>query len=367
MTSIAHIAAPAPFGGLERVLSILARNSVLRGRRVIVVLVLSPGTAVPEWAEAMATTGVIIEPLFLPPRAYLRERREVRGLLELYGIDVVHTHGYRCDVLHASTARQLGVACVSTAHGFASLGGIGKFYEWLQLRSWRSFDAVVAVSRPLASLLAAQGLTADRIEFIANGAAPDADKGASRLEARRALSIHASTRTLGWVGRFSAEKAPEAMIRAFAAVPDREARLCMIGDGPLWNRCRALGDALGLGDRLLLPGAIPDASRILRAFDVLCLSSLTEGTPMVLLEAAAASIAVVATDVGGVAEVLGPDGGYLVPPGDEAALTRAVSGALADPGESARRGLALHHRHTHRAENDWVSRYLELYDRVRRP
>jgi glycosyltransferase involved in cell wall biosynthesis len=125
--------------------------------------------------------------------------------------------------------------------------------------------------------------------------------------------------------------------------------VAVIGEGPerpdLEQRVR---DA-GLADRVRFHGEVLDAAACFRAFDLFVSSSRTEGTPIVLFEAIAAGVPVVATSVGGVPDVLGPDQALLVPPEDPSALAAAIREALAEPGaasvraENAMRRLGEHY------------------------
>ena len=105
MITIAHLTAPAQFGGLERVVAGLCRETVARGHRVVLIATLSPGAPLPAWAEVLRDAGVAVEPLHLSSREYLAERRVVRELLRRHGAQVVHTHGYRQDALHAGLTK----------------------------------------------------------------------------------------------------------------------------------------------------------------------------------------------------------------------------------------------------------------------
>lgn len=360
---IAHVAAPAAFGGLESVVAALAAGTASAGHEVTVVLVLEPGVAVPLWAEALEDRSVRVRPLHLPARAYVRERREVRALLGSERVQVVHTHGFRPDVLHGGVARSLRIPVVSTAHGFASTDGIGRIYEWLQVGAWRRFDAVVAVSRPLQGDLAKAGVPARSLEFIPNGLGDDAAPRATRQEARQLLGLPEDAAVIGWVGRLSPEKDPLAMLEAFASVKNERAWLCMIGDGPLLEACREASATPRLRDRVLLAGGRPSASRLFAAFDVLALSSRTEGTPMVILEAATARLPVISTAVGGVPDLLGDGAGWLVPAGAPAALAEAIDDALRQRPEAKSRAEALSARLV-ASSSSWVAQYIALYERL---
>jgi len=153
--TILHITSPAPVGGLERVVQLLAAGHVADGHQVHVVAVLGPGDDARPFLEPLLDAGVTVHPLALAGRAYLDERRRVRALAAALAPDVVHTHGYRPDVLDAPVARAAGVPTLTTVHGFTGGDARNRVYEWLQRRAFQRFDAVVAVSEPLVALLAA--------------------------------------------------------------------------------------------------------------------------------------------------------------------------------------------------------------------
>ena len=364
---VAHVTAPGAFGGLERVVAGLTSGLVAQGEQVVVVAVLEPGVPVPAFLDDLRVQGVVVEVLHVGARSYLAERRAVRNVLARHGVRVVHTHGYRADLLHGGVARRDGRGTVSTVHGFTGSGRKGRVYEWLQARALRRFDAVIAVSMPLVETLTQAGVRRDRVQLIPNSLAGSATVPLERAEARRALGLAPDGALIGWVGRMSHEKDPELAIEAFALVRAPGARLCFVGDGPMMAPCRTRAEALGLTERVHFAGAVSDASRLLGAFDVLALSSRTEGTPMVLLEAGIAGLPIVATRVGGVPDLLQEDGGTLVPPRDAQALAAALDDALAEPERAHRAAVALRERITSpAASEDWIAAHQRVYDAVAR-
>jgi len=150
------------------------------------------------------------------------------------------------------------------------------------------------------------------------------------------LGLPADAVVAGWVGRMSREKGPDVVVAALRDEDANHVTLCMVGEGPLRAEL-AERTVSGHGARVLWAGAVPDAGRLFAAFDVLVLSSRTEGTPMVLFEAMDAGVPIVATRVGGVPDVIGPGEAILVPPENPAALRAAVLEALADEEEAQRR------------------------------
>src|SRR5262249_32473885 len=161
-----------------------------------------------------------------------------------------------------------------------------RFYERLQRRAFRRFEAVVAVSRPLATLLRNDGIAPSRVHLIPNGYA--APVFSPRDEARQSLGLGPGF-VAGWIGRLSHENAPDVFAAALSRRGSDVAGV-VVGDGRESTR----------NPRVIWKGRGPDAGLLIKAFDVLVLSSRTEGTPIVLFEAMAAGVPVVATAVGGV-------------------------------------------------------------------
>ena len=319
---VLHVLVPAPVGGLERVVQMLAVAQHRDGRDVEVAAVIAAGRGEHPFFEPLERESVPCHRLEVGARAYRLERGLVRDTIRDRGADVVHTHGYRADVVGGSAARGLGRAVVSTAHGFTGGGWKNRLYERMQVRAYRRGGHVVAVSRPLGRLLLDRGVPEHRLHVIRNAWLDDAAP-LGRAEARSRLGLSEELFVAGWVGRVGREKGPDLAVRAIAAVPD--AHLSIIGEGPDRLAVEALAGGLGLEGRIRWHGAVANAGELLAAFDVFVSSSRTEGTPIVILEALAAGTPIVATSVGGVPDII-RDGieALLVPGEDTTALARAI-------------------------------------------
>jgi glycosyltransferase involved in cell wall biosynthesis len=275
--------------------------------------------------------------------------------------DVVHTHGYRPDVLASGVARALRIPRVTTVHGFTGGDWKNRLYEFLQVRAFKRYQAVVAVSNPLADRLRHRGVPGSLLQVIANGFDPSAD-ALSREDARQALGLPAAGTVLGWVGRLSPEKGPDVMLKALAQLERPEVILSMVGSGAEREALDAQAAGLVVAAQVRWHGLVPDARRLYRAFDAFVLSSRTEGTPISLFEAMTARVPVIATAVGGVPDVLRESEGWPVSPGDPDALAAAIRAALVDRAESSRRAERAFERVTRVYGLDpWLDQYDRLY------
>jgi glycosyltransferase involved in cell wall biosynthesis len=361
---VLHVLAPAAFGGLEQVVGALTSGLRHLGHDARVAAVLDRDTGDTPLLTRLRDAGVPVTRLEVGPRAYLAERRHLRDVFRTVDPDVVHTHGYRADIQAGTVARAQTRPVVTTVHGFTGGDWKNRVYERLQRHALRKFDAVVAVSRPLCERLVADGVPADRIHLLPN-AAPPAVALLSRAAARARLGIPDDMFIAGWVGRLSAEKGPDLFLEALArTAPD--VRGAILGTGPAYETLRALEERRGLGARLSWAGVVPDAGSLMAAFDCFVLSSRTEGTPIVLFEAMAANVPIVATAVGGVPDVVSAGEAALVHPDDPDALALAIAGIARDPSSARSRAAAAHRRLvTEREPAPWVAHYAGLYRRLR--
>ena len=153
--------------------------------------------------------------------------------------------------------------------------------------------------------------------------APDA-----RSRLRGELGLDDSTFVVGWLGRMTDIKRVDDLLRAFARLLEREpdAALVLVGDGPLRRGLEQTAQELGIAAACRFTGYLDDVAACYAAFDAVALSSANEGTPVTVIEAQAAGLPVVSTDVGGVRDVVADgESGFLVPPGDVDAMADALA------------------------------------------
>jgi glycosyltransferase involved in cell wall biosynthesis len=358
---VLHVVAPGATGGLEQVVHHLVAGQVDAGVDAHVAVILDAvGGEENAFLQRVRGTGAGVHPWLLPPRSYRRERSLLASLCGELGPDVVHTHGYRPDVVDSPVARRLGIPTVTTVHGFTFGGWKNRAYQLLQKRAHRRFHAVVAVSRPLSDALAAAGIPRDRLHCVPNawgGGPPPLERGA----ARAALGLPDRAYTVGFVGHLNAVKGADLFVEALGRLGELPMEASVMGAGPLRASLEARALELGLADRVTWHGVVQDMARHMRALDVLVLSSRSEGTPIVLFEAMAAGTPVVATGVGGVPDVVGAEEAMVVAP-DPDQLANAIRRVFEDPAGAGRRAERARSRlHGSFAREPWVQRYEEVY------
>ena len=231
-----------------------------------------------------------------------------------------------------------------------------------RIRMTKMTDHVVVVSEELRRLLTLdEGVSADKVSIIINGVdLSPFDRKMDRADIRRSLGIAPGEWVTGTVGSLTPQKNQALLIRAAARVPG--ARVLIAGTGPLESEHNRLTEELGIAERVQCVGLREDIPRFLRALDLFVLPSITEGTSLALLEAMAARLPVLATDVGGNRAVLN-DTGILIPSDDIDVMTQKLEWCKAHPKECQKLGLAARERlEQHYSLDKTVEAYDALFE-----
>jgi glycosyltransferase involved in cell wall biosynthesis len=261
-------------------------------------------------------------------------------LIRRQGVRLVHSHGKGAGLHARLAARITGVPAVHTLHGihYERFGGPGRAaYLALERRLSRWTRVVVNVSRAQEAEGLALGLfTRAQSRVILNGVdvARLTGHALERWGARLQLGLPQDVPVVGTAARFDEVKRLDLLLRALPGLPS--ATLVLIGDGPEAGVLRALAARLGVAARVRFAGAVVDAARLFRAFDVFAAPSRKEGLPLAVVEAMALGVPVVASDIPAHREALGPTAPLV--DGTAAALATRLGEVLADEGLRAQLG-----------------------------
>jgi glycosyltransferase involved in cell wall biosynthesis len=255
-------------------------------------------------------------------------------------VQIWHGHDYKSNLLGLLLRRFWPMRLVTTVHGWVKQTRRTPLYYAIDRFCLPRYERVLCVSEDLRQQCLACGVPPGRCLLIEN--AIDTDEYARRLpvaEAKERLGVDPRRLLIGSVGRLSAEKGFDVLIRAVDQLLQTglDVELVIGGEGDQEPELRALIAGLGRADRIRLVGYCADARDLYQAMDVFALSSYREGLPNVLLEAMAMGTPVVATRVAGVPRLIRTgENGLLVEPGRTGELARALARLLGDPGLRAR-------------------------------
>jgi glycosyltransferase involved in cell wall biosynthesis len=322
--------------------------------------------------------GASGEPLLREARAYGHQTVSVpRGARVLTGmraivraarehaIDVVNAQSLRMTAIAGSARRLrlLRAGLVTTIHNVADRSNdrLAKpILRWLP-------DELVFISRFERSRLAEIWGGEEHGEVIYSGVDLPAPGSLEPLDLATLHGVPPEARVLGCVGRLSPEKAVGDAIAALPRLPD-DVVLCIVGEGPEEGALRAETHRRNLERRVVFAGYSREVGRYMASFVGLVLPSRREALPVVLREAAAIGLPVVAADVGGVREIVVPrETGLLYPTGDVDGLVRAIRSLLDDPSRAATMGCAARERVARLFDRKrWVDETEALFARVAR-
>ena len=319
------------YGGPQQVLYLLRGLAEATGERQD--LACPPGSGIARAAREVAEVHEVPLRGELDAGALLRLGRLIRTRRPA----LVHVHSRRgADWWGGWAARRAGVPAV------VSRRVVSPEPLWVARLKYGLYRAVIAISEGIRNVLLAQGVAPGKVVTVPSAVDTDVYRpGGDRLWLRHAFGFPPEARVLAMVGQFIPKKGHRLLLQALEellpAYPDL--RVLLLGTGALLEGVRAEVAARGWADRVHLPGFREDLPRVLPALDLVVHPAFEEGLGVSLLQSAAAGVPIVGSAVGGIPEIV-RDGvnGLLVPPGDGAALERAVRSLLDEPARARAMG-----------------------------
>jgi glycosyltransferase involved in cell wall biosynthesis len=368
LSTVFQLRSSAGLFGADRVVLDLCLELPAAGYRPVLVPIIEPGGVGEKLRSAAEAAGVLVRPLILSHRFDRQAVARLRRLAAIEGPQILHGHDYKSNLL-IQLAGIDDTRRVATLHGRVGTDWKLRLYEAIDARLVRSFDRVICVSERMRAREERPGFQPiaipngiDLTRFVRAATDPEL-----RARARSALRLPEEAEVVGSVGRLSAEKGYDVLVRAAARLVPSHPRLhlVLVGDGHERGALGQLAAQLGVGDRLHLPGLREDSPALYPAFDVFCLPSYREGLPLALLEALAAGLPAVVTAVGGVAEVIGEAEpvAITVAPGDVEGLAAGLAPLLNDSALRARLGALARRRVEERfSRREMAKAVARLYD-----
>jgi glycosyltransferase involved in cell wall biosynthesis len=353
LTAILHLRSGSGLYGAERALLGLA--GATRAPFVPIVGSLSREVLTDALTAAARAEGVEATHFVCDQPLDLTCAHAVADFIKLRGVALVHAHDFKALTIAALASARSGAPVVATFHGDTEATAKLRAYEAIGRMLGNATRGVVGVSRPLEQRLR-RWVKSAPVGFIANGIAPIAPVGLEeRARARAEHGLAPDAAVFACIGRLSSEKGQTHLIEALRQVSPAPT-LLLAGDGP--DRAALERQAQGLPVRFL--GYRKTMRGVYAAADAVVLPSLTEGLPMVALEAGLHGKPLLATRVGELAEVLGPDAETLVAPGDAGALATGLQALLSSASERHARGARLKARvEAHYSARAMAARYAE--------
>jgi glycosyltransferase involved in cell wall biosynthesis len=305
---------------------------------------------------------------------------DITYFLKKHKYHIVHTHNSKAGFIGRLAARIAGVPVViHTVHGFAFHDQEPRWkqllFKNLERLASHMCDRMIFISQPLVDwALKEKIVKRDKIVRIYSGIDLDQFRPVTeddKDKIRKKWNIGHDDAVIGIVSKLWEGKGHEVLIRAFKEIKKevKEARLVIVGEGPLDGMLHDLGDKLGLTDSILFTGFQSDVSEIIASFDIAVLPSFFEGMGRVLLEAMAMEKPVVASRVGGIPDLVKDRvNGLLTPPGDVEGLTDAIKKLLNDKRLAINMGKEGRKRVTDKFSSDVMVRsinniYIECLQR----
>lgn len=332
---IALLATVTDFGGAERVLLSLTKNIDTSRYEVHPILFTLPDFTDAVFFKELKKTRKKYHSILVNGHR-LKYANPVANFIETFQLltkkrfDLVHTHGYRADVLGILTAKLVRLPVVSTCHGFISNDAHLRLYNRLDRVCLRFADRVMAVSEAIKQDLVKSGIRESRITTVQNAVERNHSPAAlakNRRLRRQQYELNEKDFVVSYAGRLSPEKGIKYLLESCARLTEWgvPVKTVLLGEGPQRGELEAFADERGIRHSTVFAGFQADIEAWLPAADVFVLPSLTEGTPIALLEAMSLGIPVIASRVGGVPDVVSHGvHGFLCEAGNSQELARLL-------------------------------------------
>ena len=345
---VVHLLHTIDYGGVETIIINWIRALRSGEIRVSVVCFANPGRTERLFLEAASSAGIEVDTIpWNRRKPILKASTALCRILRERGADIIHTHNTYADLVGLVSAKRLKLRTVSSLYVLSSFGWKRKALEGITIQVLRFFDCVTAQCEATRQDLIHRGVSSSKVRLLHSGYESSVSPmdQSLRQEKRQEHGIDSDCVLLVNVARLYPEKAHENLLREFQTIHAERAntKLWILGRGPLEDGLKQLCTELGLDDSVWFVGYAQNFHEYMQLAEIQVHPSYTEGIPMAILSGMSVGLPVVASDVGGIDEVL-LDGerGKLVPSADNEQFSEefrsSVLSLIDSPEERARLG-----------------------------
>lgn len=350
---VVHLICSSGFYGAERVVANLCQE--MKGMDVSVLCLTPNKNAVVQFqseVEKSATKWTMVD------NSIGKSIKILQRIRQRHKNIVIHAHGYKEIVVACLFKKLSGCGVVVTQHGFTERNFKSRCYNWIDMAlcRWADIKSVLCVSGDIYRRYSDFGIPKSRLVLLPNGvlAQEKPTDNSVRAVVAKQLNVSNDTRIILYAGRLSEEKDPLLFVETIKCLLDTDASLGFVaviaGEGPLHGLVCGELDQYSNNGRVKMLGFVENIDELLGAADILLLTSKTEGTPMIVLEAMVQHCAVVATNVGGMSDIITHGkNGFLVNDRTADALSACCEKLLKSPAD--------HHRITNAAKREVLERF----------
>ncbi|HKJ03978.1 MAG TPA: glycosyltransferase [Geopsychrobacteraceae bacterium] len=366
---ILHIIASPKIGGAEKLLLTIVDTIDSRRFDVAIAAFVDSREQFNAFYNEASQRGANLYPVEINSPYDVRQLLRLHQIIVEFKPDVIHSHGYKTNILGFLLARRFAIPVVATIHGWLhSRRKTTQIFNRVNMFLLKRFDRVVAVSGQIERVLLCSKVSSSRLVTLRNVPFTKTKPGFDRSSFVQQYSLLPDSIYVGFVGRLEPVKGGEFFISAAATVLQSHSNIQFLiaGEGPEYSLMVEMAERLGISSQVKFLGFVDCPETLFQVLSLYVLPSLDEGVPLSLLEAMSAGVPVVASAVGGVPEVV-EDGvnGLLVPAGDPDLLASVICRSLEDQKGTHQRIMAAKEtiREDYNVER-WIETLQELYSRL---
>jgi glycosyltransferase involved in cell wall biosynthesis len=355
---------PTGFYGAERWVLALAKHIDPTQIRCDLAVTMEPGQAPLELVNEYKKLDLPCHIVDMKSKFDLSAITKMAALIKQQNIHIVHTHGYKSDIIGVLAARKAGIPCVVTPHGFENAKDFKlRTFIWLGCQAMKYATKVVPLSQQLVRDCKRMGVKDQKIVYIQNGV------DLSEVEATASPERdNQKEKRIGFVGQMISRKNIFDILDIFDELHAKHptTRLVLLGDGDARAELESHTKTLASQSHIEFLGFRDDRLSLLKSFDLFVMTSTLEGIPRCLMEATAASIPVAAYDIAGIDQLIEHEKtGLLAPLGEKDELQGYWESLLFTQGYGAKLAAnAKEFVYLHYSANRMATQYTELFEKL---